>query len=525
MSLRSLSSCRRAAASAASASKLAFARAPASAVSLFSRCYATPVTVNGFTQLKPTIYGQPLPPSHPHLVSPEDTTPGIPQEEYERRRRELLESLPDNSLVVCVAGQVKYMSGHIFYKFRQSSDFWYLTGFEEPDAAVILEKRPSSARGYRMLLFSTGTDSAKEKWDGARTAPEHAVQYFGADEAEPISAFPATLKNLAARASQIFLDIPSSSKRVRAASPKSLLKYLSPSGGLSRGEYDSLVDSLSSSKRKPLAPEVGRLRAVKSEVEQAVMRKAADISARAHNKTMRFTDAGQSEHAVAAHFEYLCAREGSERPAYVPVVASGPNALIIHYTSNNQLIANGEMVLIDAGCEYHGYASDITRTFPANGSFTSEQATLYNALLSVQKHLITLCTESADMSIVQIHRESCTMLRKELERIGFNFPYGAGTLDALYPHLVGHPVGIDLHESSHMERNASLKAGMVVTIEPGVYVPPFPEFPKAFHNIGIRIEDEILVGKDHAEVLSVNAPKEIADIEGSCQGLLGLAPF
>ncbi|KAH9894071.1 peptidase M24, structural domain-containing protein [Cubamyces lactineus] len=523
MSLRSLPRYRRAAASAASASKLAFS-SPRIALPRFARCYATPVTVNGFTQLKPTLYGQPLAPSHPHLVGPEETTPGIPQEEYDRRRRELMERLPDGSLVVCIAGQIKYMSGRD-YKFRQSSDFWYLTGFEEPDAAVIIQKQPSCARGYRMVMFSAGTDSAKEKWDGARSSPDDIVRYFGADEAEPISAFPSVLKGLAASASHIYLDIPNTSKRARAMSPKSLLKYLSPSGGLSRGEYDSLVDSLSSSKRKPLAPEVGRLRAVKSKVEQKVMRQAADISARAHNKTMRFTDPGVSEHAVAAHFEYLCAREGSQRPAYVPVVASGPNALIIHYTSNNQLIANGEMVLIDAGCEYNGYASDITRTFPANGSFTPEQATLYNALLTVQKHLITLCTEATGMSILQIHRESCTLLRKELERIGFSFPLGAGTLDTLYPHLIGHPVGIDLHESSHMERDAPLKAGMVVTIEPGVYVPPFPEFPKAFHNIGIRIEDEVLVGKEHPVVLSVNAPKEIADIEGSCQGLLGLTPF
>ncbi|OSD01713.1 hypothetical protein PYCCODRAFT_1436006, partial [Trametes coccinea BRFM310] len=524
MSLRLLPrTCRRATASAASASNLALSAFPA--FSRFARCYATPVTVNGSTQLKPTLYGQPLPPSHSHLLKAKETTPGIPQEEYERRRRELMESLPDGSLVVCVAGQIKYMSGQIFYKFRQSSDFWYLTGFEEPDAAVILEKRPSSPRGYRMVMFSAGTDSAKEKWDGARTAPHDVVRYFRADEAEPISAFPSTLKSLAADASWVYLDIPTYSRRARASTPKSLLKYLSPSGGLSRGEYDSLVESLSSSKRKPLSPEVGRLRAVKSKVEQKVMRQAADISARAHNKTMRFTDPGLSEHAVAAHFEYLCAREGSQRPAYVPVVASGPNALIIHYTSNNQLIADGEMVLIDAGCEYNGYASDITRTFPANGSFTPEQATLYNALLTVQKHLITLCTEDSGMSILQIHRESCTMLRKELERIGFNFPLGAGTLDTLYPHLIGHPVGIDLHESNHSERDAPLKAGMVVTIEPGVYVPPFPEFPRAFHNIGIRIEDEVLVGKKHPEVLSVNAPKEIADIEGSCQGLLGLSPF
>ncbi|KAI0773692.1 peptidase M24, structural domain-containing protein [Fomes fomentarius] len=520
MFARSLPACRRAV---ARSSRLALASAPAPCS---ARHYVSAVTVNGSEQLKPTTYGQPLAPSHAHLIRTEETTPGIPQEEYDRRRRELVESLPDDSLVVCVAGQVKYMSGReLLYKFRQSSDFWYLTGFDEPDAAVILEKRPSSPRGYYMRMYSAGTDPAKEKWDGARTSPEDVVQFFGADEAEPTSAFPAALRRLAASASNVYLDVPNHSKRARTVSPKSLLKYLSPSGGMSRAEHEILLESLSSSKRKALAPEVGRLRAIKSKYEQKVMRQAADVSARAHNKIMRFTKPGMSEHVVAAHFEYLCAREGSQRPAYVPVVASGPNGLIIHYTSNNQLIADGEMVLMDAGCEYNGYASDITRTFPANGSFTSEQATLYNAVLTVQKHLIALCTEAAELSITQIHRESCNHMRKELERIGFRFPLGAGTLDTLYPHLVGHPVGIDLHESSHLDRNEPLREGMVITIEPGVYVPPSAEFPKAFHNIGIRIEDEVLVGKKHPVVLSVNAPKEIADIEGSCQGLLGLTPF
>ncbi|KAH9921540.1 peptidase M24, structural domain-containing protein [Epithele typhae] len=489
-----------------------------------ARTHATAVSVNGFSQLKPTRYGQPLPKSHPHLIRDHETTPGIKQSEYDRRRRELMKGLPDGSVVVCVAGQVKYMSGQIFYKFRQSSDFWYLTGFDEPDAALVLEKRPSSPRGYYMYIFSTGTDPMKEKWDGAKTAPDDVIKFFGADEAEPIAALPCVLKSVTAIASAVYIDVPNHSKRSRAVSPKTLLKYLTP-GSMSRTEYDSILDSLSASKRKPLAPEIGRLRAVKSEAEQAVMRQAADISANAHNKTMRFTEPGISEHAVAAHFEYLCAREGSQRPAYVPVVASGPNALIIHYTSNNQLIADHEMVLIDAGCEYNGYASDITRTFPANGKFTPEQAALYTAVLEVQKHLITLCTEEADMSIMHLHRESSSKLRRELDRIGFNFPLGSGSLDTLYPHLVGHPVGIDLHESSLTNTNAPVKAGMVITIEPGVYVPPLPEFPKHFHNIGIRIEDEVVVGKKRPVVLSVNAPKEIADIEGSCQGALGLMPF
>ena len=246
------------------------------------------------------------------------------------------------------------------YKFRQSSDFWYLTGFDEPDAAVILEKRSSSPRGYYMRMFSMGTDPAKEKWDGARTCQEDIVQYFGADEADPISVFPSVLRSLTSTASHVYFDLPSGSKRPRAVSPKSLLKVriyscsrlqpyrrgcmvqcLSPSGGMLRTKHDKLLDSLDNLKPKPLAPEVDRLRSIKSKYEQDVMRQAADISARAHNKvsittalscplflsvmpqTMRFTDPGMPEYAVSAHFEYLCARDGAQRPAYVPVVASG----------------------------------------------------------------------------------------------------------------------------------------------------------------------------------------------------------
>ncbi|KAI0959231.1 hypothetical protein AcW1_004114 [Taiwanofungus camphoratus] len=491
-----------------------------------SRRYATEI-LRQYTDSKPSTYGQPLSPSHAHLIQHDEITSGVHRDEYERRRTQLMSSLPDSSLVVCVAGQIKYMSGQIFYKFRQSSDFWYLTGFEEPSSAVILEKN-SSARGYRMTLFSTGTNPAKAQWDGARTSHADVVRHFRADDAQPISEFPSALRSLAPAFDHLYMNIPQSSfplsKRGRPSSPKSLLKYLSPPG-MSRTDYDGLLDSLSSAKRKPLSPEVGRLRAIKSEAEQRVMHTAADISARAHTKTMRFTRPDVSEHVLAAHFEYLCAREGAQRPAYVPVVASGANALTIHYTANNQLVRDGEMVLVDAGCEYNGYASDITRTYPANGIFTSAQAELYSALLSAQKQLVALCTASAGLSLSQLHNTSNELIRKELEGIGFQLGTGEGRMGELYPHFVGHPVGIDLHESSYFDRHAPLQPGMVITVEPGVYVPPSSSYPKHFHNIGIRIEDEVLVGEKYPVVLSASAPKEIVDIEGACQGLLGLEPF
>jgi len=480
--------------------------------------------------IKPSSYGQPQFSSHPHLLQPGEITPGISEREYEQRRKTLMDSLPEDSLVVCLGGQLKYMSGQIFYKFRQASDFWYLTGFEEPDSALILQKT-SSSRGYRMVLFCSEKDLNKEKWDGPKTGFEGATSLFHADDAQSLSSFPELLKSMSTAYSHVYMDVPSSSlsRRGRSLPHKSLVKFLSPDpADPARSEYSTIIQNIISSKRKSLAPEIAKLRAVKSEAEQHLMRAAADISGHAHTKTMRFTEPGMSEHALAAHFEYLCTVKGAQRLAYVPVVASGPNALIIHYTSNNQLTNEGEMVLVDAGCEYNGYASDITRTYPVSGTFTSAQATLYTALLHTQKYLITLCTESARLSLAEIHRESCNYLRTELNKIGFNLPGSSGMADLeriLYPHYVGHPIGIDLHESSHWNRAESLKAGMVVTIEPGVYVPPFPQFPVEFHDMGIRIEDEVLVGNDHATVLSVNSPKEIADIEGACQGVLDSSPF
>ncbi|KII95991.1 hypothetical protein PLICRDRAFT_170578 [Plicaturopsis crispa FD-325 SS-3] len=482
------------------------------------RRYATEAVIDS----KPSSYGQPLFRSHPHLLQPNELTPGIPAEEYERRRRELVESLPDDSAVVLVAAPIKYMSANIFYKYRQASDFWYLTGFDEPDSAVVLEKT-STSRGYKMTMFSQGKDSDREKWEGARTDFPDVVSLFSADDARSIDQFPSHLRSVISSFSNVYIDVPLSRRGSSPRSAKSLLKYLTPST-TTRADIDSVLDGLTSARRRPLAPEVAKLRAFKSEVEQRVMRTAADISGIAHAKTMRFTRPGIPEHSLAAHFEYLCALSGAQRLAYVPVVASGPNALVIHYTSNNHIVRDGEVVLLDAGCEYNGYASDITRTYPASGVFTPPQRELYAALLSAQKELIALCTESAQMSMHDLHRRSCTVLRAELNNIGFGLAVGE-VERVLYPHFLSHPVGIDLHESSNFDRSGNVKAGMVITVEPGIYVPPTAAFPKAFHNIGIRIEDEVVVGKEHPVVLSVNAPKEIADVEGACQGLLGLEPF
>ncbi|PPQ68846.1 hypothetical protein CVT26_001680 [Gymnopilus dilepis] len=482
---------------------------------------------------KPSDFGQPTFLSHPHLVQPHELTPGIPISDYEERRRNLMDLLPEKSLVVSVSSPIKYI-----YKYRQASDFWYLTGFEEPDSAVILEKS-SSSRGYKMTLFCGGKNLAKEKWDGASTSLSSAKEIFNADDTMLIDNFGSHLKSLLPKYHHVFVDLPNPLPKGSRNKPKSLLKYLA---GPSATEHDGVIDSISCSMRRPLSPEIGKLRSIKSTAEQTVMRQAAEISAQAHAKTMRFTKPGLSEASLAAHFEYICALRGSQRLAYVPVVASGPNSLILHYTANNQLIEADELVLIDAGCEYNGYASDITRTFPVSGTFSPPQRDLYSAILSAQKQMIALCSAQHGYSLQDLHRKSCSVLKEELNQIGFNLGNEGDLERILYPHSLSHPIGIgsllhgfkgspsdcfvvDLHESAHVDRAAPLRAGMVITIEPGIYVPPSANFPSHFHNIGIRIEDEVLTGEEHPVVLSVSAPKEIADVESACQGVLGLEPY
>ncbi|KZO93766.1 peptidase M24 [Calocera viscosa TUFC12733] len=459
---------------------------------------------------KPPVYGQPMPGTHPHLMSKGDITPGITAEEYHARRKALMDSLPDRSVVIALGGKIKYMSQGIFYKFRQASDFWYLTGFEEPDSAVILEKT-SDSKGYRMSLFLRPKDKYHELWEGACTGIDAAITLFGADAAHPMEDLPTNLRGLLSSETceNVYVD---GSLSPKGRAKKGLFDFLTKAN---KPEYESLLSG-AKGKIRELSPEVGKMRAFKSLAEQSLMRKAGEVSGRAHGKTMAFTSDATSESQLAAYFEFQCAMQGAQRPAYVPVVASGANARIIHYVNNDCTIQPGELVLMDAGAEYNGYASDITRTWPVTGKFTEPQRDLYQAVLNVEKACIELCTASAEMSLNDLHRRSCELLRQELTQLGFKLRSG-DIEQVLYPHFLSHPIGIDLHESSTIDRSKSLQSGMVITIEPGVYVPPADNFPKHFHNIGIRIEDCVLIQPDHSVVLSINAPKEIADVEGACQ--------
>ncbi|KAJ9475287.1 Intermediate cleaving peptidase 55 [Pseudozyma hubeiensis] len=512
-------------------------------------------------------YGQPLPHSHPHLfprrgvlgsedavlrpgdalphhslyddgvgiVATEQLTPGIPKSEYETRRRNLMDRLPDNSVVVAMSGRVKSMSGNIFYKFRQETNFWYLTGFQEPDSAVILEKDASSPRGYRMTMFVQKRDEHNETWNGPRTGLDGAVDIFGADECFELDAAILLhhLKQILPKYTHIYVEPPnqpSTPRRGTTATTKAgnILNYLSPPSSTpldlfsKKSDFEAAIKLLGDTRKcHSLAREVERLRFKKSPNEIRVMKRAGRISGEAMAETMGFVRPGVSEAQLQAVFEYHCSLGGSQRPAYVPVVASGSNALTIHYVNNDRLVGPDQLVCIDAGGELDGYASDITRAFPSNsnGLFSEPQKDLYTAVLNVLKSCTELATENQCYTLADLHRRSVDFLRQELKQIGFHLT--GGSLErVLYPHYIGHWLGIDLHDCASVERTTKLEEGVVVTIEPGVYVPFDDAFPKHFQGIGIRVEDDIAVGEDANVVLSASAPKEVVDVEAACKRFL-----
>ncbi|WWD18077.1 hypothetical protein CI109_102524 [Kwoniella shandongensis] len=495
------------------------------------RSYATPSSI-----AKPPKYGQPHPSTHPHLLKAGELTPGVPAEEYEERRRKLMESLGEGARVICMGGTVRLMSQSIFYRFRQATDFYYLTGFHEPDATLVLESQPSSPRGYKYTLFVPPKDAHETLWEGERCGVEGATSIFGADEAYPNTSLSTFLPNLLSVSSgqQIYAALPpkpspsASSQPFHPPSPRrrsSLLKLFSPSSFSSTELNPSdpphllLAAALTSELALPLEKPLQQIRMVKSPIELQMMKRAAEISSAAHAKVMRAARAGSRERELEAIFEFECNMMGSERQAYVPVVASGANALVIHYTRNDCTLDKDNLVLIDAGCEYNMYTSDITRTFPVSGKFSAPQRDLYEAVLNAQKECIRRCKVEDSVMLSELHRTSCSLLLEELKQIGFRLTVG-DVERTLYPHFLSHHLGSDLHDCPTRDRSATLVEGNVISIEPGVYVPFDNRFPTAFHGLGIRIEDEVAFTKAGPMVLSANAPKEIVDVEGACQGLL-----
>ncbi|KAI7874557.1 hypothetical protein K492DRAFT_214514 [Lichtheimia hyalospora FSU 10163] len=346
-------------------------------------------------------------------------------------------------------------------------------------------------------MFVPPKSPADELWDGPRTGVDGAKELFAADEAYDNARFPMFLKD-ALQAKHVFMDKPPVSSILAASDATRLVDFAKNQRAV-----------------KPLSVLVQEMRIIKSNNEIELMKQSGYISAKAFIEAMKWTQPGYSESQLWAKLDYECRMRGSSMLAYVPVVAGGPNGLSMHYVRNDMKLRDGDLVLVDCGGEYHGYASDITRTWPVNGKFTEPQRQLYQAVLNVNKACIKLCTEEAKISLHGIHAVSARLMKEELAKIGFQT--NRWDLERiLYPHHVGHYLGLDVHDCHDLDRSRRLKKNMVITIEPGIYVPYDDRFPREYQGTAIRIEDNCVVGEQEPYVLTATAPKEIVDIEFCC---------
>ncbi|KAI9826620.1 MAG: hypothetical protein M1832_006216 [Thelocarpon impressellum] len=422
-------------------------------------------------------------------------TPGITAFEYADRRARLAEKLPADGIAIIAASDIKYRSGAVFFEFHQDPNFFYLTGFNEPEATAIIEKTGPDGQ-HIFHLFVRPKDAKAELWDGARSGVDAASDVFNADEAGDVSQIHSRLPDILAEASEVYTDLSATTSSMSA-----FTRFFSSPPEAEKG----LSKLLAASKVKPLRPLMNELRVFKSEAEVANMRKAGQASGRAFTEAMRrsFT----KEKDLAAFLDYSFKTGGCDNTAYVPVVANGENALSIHYVRNDDILTDGQLVLVDAGGEYGGYVTDITRTWPVNGRFSAAQRDLYEAILRVQRTCVTLCRQDANVSLDKIHKVAENGLSDQLKQLGFDLSGNA--LDTLFPHHVGHYIGLDVHDSPGYPRTGDLTAGQCITIEPGVYVPNDERWPAHFRGLGIRIEDSVCIQAQGPLVLTTEAVKEV----------------
>jgi Xaa-Pro aminopeptidase len=434
----------------------------------------------------------------------------IKMSEYAKRRKQLLQKIGPKGIAILTSAPVYYRNGDSDHAFRQQSDLYYLTGFSEPDAVAILV--PKRKEG-EFILFNRVRDRDKEIWDGLRAGQEGARKDFNADQAFPFSDLEKMLPELLEKREQIHYPIGLDKKF-----DKIILSAMNKVRGKIRNGMQSPLSVVD------LTETIHEMRLIKSPAEISLMRKAAQISAAAHVRAMQFCKPGVTEYQLEAEIMHEFQRNGARYAAYNCIIGSGANSCILHYTNNDQVIKKNDVVLIDAGAEYQLYAADITRTFPASGRFTDEQRAIYELVLKSQLAGIKAVKPGASWpsvqdAIVKIITTGLVELGilkgnvKDLIEKQAYFPF--------YMHKSGHWLGLDVHDVGRYKINGkwrTLKPGMVLTVEPGIYISAdLPGVHKRWHNIGVRIEDDILVTPSGCDVLSRDVPKSVKEIEALMQ--------
>ena len=411
----------------------------------------------------------------------------------------------DNCIFIIPSANEKIRSKDTTFAFRQDSDFWYLTGFNEPEAILVLV--PGRQHGAS-LLFCRERDASKEAWDGPRLGPEGVVQSLRLDDSYPISDLDDILPGLLEGRSRVYYHF--------GRDPDFDLKLM---GWLNRVRAQMRLGAEPPHEFLELGHLLDELRLFKSKGEIALLRRSAEIGAEAQIAAMLATKTARYEYEVEAALQYVY-RKNNAVASYEPIVGSGPNACVLHYRANNAPIRKGDLLLCDAGAEYGFYASDITRTWPTNGRFSKAQGELYNIVLAAQSASIAASTLGA--SYESIHRTAVEVLTEGLLSLSLL----KGTLKKaieseayrkFYRHKTGHWLGLDVHDVGEYKlagASRQLEAGMLFTIEPGLYIAPgTPGVPDKYQGIGIRIEDDILMTAKGAEVLTDGVPSSVDGVE------------
>ena len=431
------------------------------------------------------------------------------------RRAQLLGRMQPGAVAVLGTASEVPRNGDSDYPYRHDSHFYYLSGFAEPESFVALV----AARGERparTILFCREKNVEREIWEGFRFGPAAARDAFGFDEAWPIDELDARMADILADAPALYYALGHGAELdARVAGWLKAVRARGRTGVTAPQTMHHLLAMLD------------EMRLLKDEHEIALMARAGVISAQAHARAMRATRPGMFEYEIEAELLYAFRKQGAQFPAYTPIVASGANACILHYNANNAQTKDGDLVLIDAGCEFDSYASDITRTFPVNGRFSAPQKTLYELVLRAQDAALAAIVPGRPYS--DFHDAAVRVLAEGMLELGLLDKAKFGSVENVlaerahtrfYMHGTGHWLGLDVHDAGAyrdltLEDKPSrpLLAGMALTVEPGIYVRPAPGVPEQFWNIGIRIEDDVIVSDGGARVLTGAAPKTVAEIE------------
>ena len=423
---------------------------------------------------------------------------------YSERRDKLGSMLPKNSAVVIAGASTQYRNADSSHAFRQDSNFWYLTGFNEAESTLVL--LINEKNNVQSIAFVPEKDELKEIWDGYRAGPEGAMKDYGFDLAFNNTEIDQRLPDLLAGHNQVFYPVGKSQTL-----DADIIEWIK--SAKSKDRHSSAIDIADASFK------VGNQRLIKDEDEIKIMKKACQISAEAHVEAMKFVKPGMTEQEMEAFYQYEFSKRGGRFSAYTPIVAGGENACVLHYVENSKPLKDGELLLVDAGCEFELYASDITRTYPINGKFTTPQLAIYEVVLEAQLKSIEAISTNNNVMDAQIISEKVItqglidlgILQGSMEEL-----HAAGAFKDFYMHKIGHWLGIDVHDAGdYMEDGdyMKFKPGMVTTVEPGIYISSSADVEDKWKGIGIRIEDDILVTAEGNENLTAFVPSDPKEIE------------